>query len=116
MERKTKIFIILFAALFLFGSGAFLLLKNAGGGTTAEIYSDGSLIETIDLNAVVTPYDIEVEFDGGHNTVHVEHGAISVSFADCPDKLCVKQGTIEDSAIPIVCLPHRLVIQVGESA
>ena len=32
--------------------------------------------------------------------------------ADCPDEICIKQGAIEDSARPIVCLPNNIVIKL----
>lgn len=53
---------------------------------------DGELYEEIDLMAVALPYDIRIETERGYNIVHVEHGAISVSEADCPDQICVRQG------------------------
>ncbi|MGI5935437.1 MAG: NusG domain II-containing protein [Oscillospiraceae bacterium] len=113
MDEKTKKWIILFGALFIAGCGAFLLLKSLGtGGAIAKIYVDGELIESIDLNAVVLPYEFTVESPRGYNKVLVEHGRISVIEADCPDHLCIKQGAIETDAIPIVCLPHRLVIMI----
>jgi hypothetical protein len=114
MDKQTKFWIILFSALLAAGCGAFLLLQTLrAGGNTANIYSDGVLVETIDLDAVAAPYDLVVAApDGGSNTVHVEHGRIAVTAADCPDKLCVQQGYIADDLIPIVCLPHRLVIEI----
>ena len=49
----------------------------------------------------------------GSNTIQVEPGRIRVLEADCPDQVCVRQGWISDEVTPIVCLPHRLVIQVS---
>ena len=37
---------------------------------------------------------------------------VSVTHADCPDHLCVKQGKITSSAIPIACVPHHLTVQI----
>lgn len=111
--KQTKIWVILYSALFIIGCGAFLLLKNTGtAGTIADIWVNGELYETINLDAVTIPYNLKVESEYGYNVVHVEHGAISIIESDCPDQICVDQGTITDSAIPIVCLPHRLVIEI----
>lgn len=113
MIYKTKFWIVLFSALFVLGCGAFLLLKSTGAaGTIATVKSDGELLRTIDLDAVAAPFDFTVESEYGTNTVHVERGAISVIEADCPDQICVRQGDITDGAIPIVCMPHRLVIEI----
>ena len=85
----------MFSALVVLGGGAFLLLRGADtGARTARISLDGEVYEEIDLNAVAMPYDIRIETELGYNIVHVEHGAISVSEADCPDQVCVHQGRI----------------------
>ena len=116
MWRKTKFWIVLFSALVVLGGGAFLLLRGADtGARTARISLDGEVYEEIDLNAVALPYDIRIETELGYNIVHVEHGAISVSEADCPDQVCVHQGRITGSMVPIACLPHRLVIEIVEA-
>lgn len=92
-----------------------LLRQSGSAGVIAELRVDGELIRSIDLSAVAAPYEFEVDCGSGSNTVRAEHGAISIVRADCPDQVCVRQGTIEDSALPIVCLPHKLVITiVGE--
>ena len=44
--------------------------------------------------------------------MHVEPGAISVTEADCPDGICVRQGKLTTAGVPIVCMPHRLVIEI----
>lgn len=116
MWRKTKFWIVLFSALFILGGGAFLLLRGTDtGARTARISLDGELYEEIDLNAVALPYDITIETEPGYNIIHVEHGAISVTEADCPDQVCVRQGKITGSMVPIACLPHRLVIEIVEA-
>ena len=81
-------------------------------GQTAVIRVDGDVYQRIDLRAVTIPYDIEVQTEWGSNTVHVEPDGVSVTHADCPDHLCVKQGKITSSAIPIACVPHHLTVQI----
>lgn len=112
MKRKTVFWIVLFAVLAALGAGTYLL--RGGVGRRAEIYVDGALYDTVDLAAVAVPYEFTVETEYGWNTVRVSHGAIEVADADCPNHDCVKQGTISDGALPIVCLPHRLVIRIEE--
>lgn len=50
--------------------------------------------------------------DGGCNVVTVQDGAVRVSEADCPDKICISQGEIRIPGQTIVCLPHRLLIRL----
>lgn len=88
-------------------------LKEPAHGLTAYIYQDGQLIETIDLHAVTTPYTFTIPApDGGSNTVEVRPDTIGIIDADCPDKLCVSTGFVNSTLLPIVCLPHRIVIEL----
>ena len=112
MKRKSLFWAVLLAAIAL-AAGSFYLWGGGPGGT-AEIYVDGELYDTLDLCAVVIPYEITVETEYGYNTIRVSHGAIAVAEADCKGQDCVRQGTITDGLIPIVCLPHRMVIQIEE--
>lgn len=94
-----------------------MLLRSSGlAGTVANISIDGELVYTIDLESVVTPYDYFADSPYGQNIIHIEHGAISVTQSDCPDQICIHQGSITGPGIPIVCMPHRLVIEIeGET-
>ena len=114
-DKKTKIIIITLAVLCILGIASFVLLKNFPTGTVAVISVDGEEYERIDLSKVEEPYDIEIETEFGRNTVHVEPGAISVTSASCPDKVCVNQGKLSGGGIPIVCMPNRLVISIEGS-
>lgn len=83
------------------------------GGVTAQIKQGNNVIKTINLSEVSEPYEIEVTDEhGGYNKIRIEHGRIAVIDADCPDKICVHQGYIENGAVPIVCLPHKLSITI----
>lgn len=80
---------------------------------TAYIHVDGTLYKSIPLNEVETPYEFSIQTSDGHyNNICVEKGSIRISSADCPDLICVKQGSITNSLIPITCLPHKLVISL----
>lgn len=62
-------------------------------------------------------YTFEVPGEGGaSNTVCVRPGSIAIISANCPDQICVHQGFISTSLLPITCLPNRLVIRVREEA
>ena len=94
-------------------SAAWLLL---GSGKTdapvARITRDGALLEEIDLDRVDETYSFTLEDGRGINTVLVERGRIRVSEADCPDRVCVNRGWISDGTAPIICLPHKLMIEI----
>lgn len=112
MDKNTKKWIIVLALVCVVGLGAWFALNYFGGGSVAVISVDGEELKRIDLSRVRESYDIEINTQYGHNTVHVAPGAIAVTEADCPDHICVNQGAITKSGVPIICMPHRLVVQI----
>lgn len=52
----------------------------------------------------------------GHNTVEITPQFVRVTYADCPDKLDVKQGEITSPGSIIVCMPNQMTVRIaGES-
>ena len=115
MDKKTKIWIAVLLSVVLLGLLGFFALSRLGGGTVAVITVDGQEYQRIDLSRVTESYDIEIDTKYGHNTVHVAPGRIAVTEADCPDGICVAQGAIDRGGVPIICMPHRLVVKIEGS-
>lgn len=116
MQNKTWAKIIAFLAVVLAAASLYVLYRREND-TVVEVYYAGQVQQVIDLTRVKESYVIEVETeDGGHNTILVEPGRICVAEADCPDGICVQQGWLSDQAMPIVCMPHGLVISVRSGA
>lgn len=81
--------------------------------TIADIYQNGTLLYSIPLDTVDAPYTITIVGENGcENEIEIRPGSIGVLSADCPDKLCVNQGFIHSTLLPITCLPNHLVIQL----
>jgi len=79
----------------------------------ARIYQNGVLIREINLDDIESPKEFTAEDESGHtNIIRAEKGRIRMADADCPDKTCVKQGWIENAAVPIVCLPNKVTIEI----
>lgn len=113
-SRRVLIVGIMTAAVFLAAIAAVFFQAVRPAGKSVRIVSDGNLIETIDLSASPDRV-IMIENEYGKNIVSVEDHRIRVSEADCPDQTCVKSGFLS-AARPIICLPHKLVIEyVGEA-
>ncbi len=111
---KTKIWVFLILAILVIAAAASaLVLTRPAAGRVARIYVDGELVREVDLDRVAAQERYTVRTDRGENVILLEPGRIRVESADCPDQICVKAGWLADSAAPIVCLPHRLVIELG---
>ena len=59
---------------------------------------------------------IRIEGIGGTNLLVIADGSASVTEADCPDALCVGMGKISRTGQSIVCLPHQVVVEVGDES
>ena len=75
--------------------------------------TDGKLYGEYSLSGNQT---IVIDGSHGYNRVVIENGAAYVEDADCPDKYCMKYKPISKGNETIVCLPHRLVVEVTGKA
>ena len=114
--KSTRFWVILIAGLLVISGVFAALVAGQTFGTMVNIYLDGKCIRSIDLSQADSSYEFTVDGPAGSNTIQVEPGRICVSRADCPDQICVRQGWISTSAMPVVCLPNRLVIQIEEQS
>ena len=104
--QKPAIAIAAFLLLLSAASLFFLLAEKEETSCAADIFQNGILI-------IHEPDTFTVEGENGCvNEIEVRPGSIAIISADCPDKLCVHQGFISDSRLPITCLPNRLVIRL----
>ena len=106
--RSDKFWLAVLGAVVIVSAVAALILGQAEADM-ALVYQDGALIDSIDLSVVSEPYSFSVG-ESAYNVVEVELGRIRVSDANCYDRSCVRQGWASGGAVPLVCLPHRLVI------
>ena len=112
MNRKFGIRDCLFlVSLFLLGivlTVGIYCFSESGSRVTVTV--DGQLYGTYSLS---DPQEIPVELDGRiANIIIIENGAAHMKDADCPDRLCMHQGAISRHRQTIVCLPHKLVVEV----
>ena len=109
--KSNRFWILLLGSIGAVCVAAALFLQLPGApGVRIEIYQQGELLHALPLD---TPTQLTVDApNGGSNTITVENGAVCVSHASCPDQVCVGQGWVNSGAVPIVCLPNQLVIQI----
>ena len=112
---RTKVIVCLLLGAVAASAAWLLLRREDAPSPTARITRDGVLLEEIDLDKVEEPSSLVLEDGSGTNTVQVEKGRIRILEADCPDQVCVNQGWISSGAVPIICLPHRLIIEIVEA-
>ena len=50
--------------------------------------------------------------NGGTNILEIKNGRARMTEADCPDRICVKEGWVSRMGECITCLPNKLVVEV----
>lgn len=111
MKKNDLILIAL--ALIIAGGVFFFYSAGAKKGLGVEVTVDGESEAFLPLDEDDT---LRVETEWGYNIITIAGGKVSVNEADCRDGICVKHKKIEKVGETIVCLPHKLVVEiVGDS-
>ncbi len=80
-------------------------------GKKAVISVDGKVFGEYLLSEEQT---VKISTEKGNNTVVIKNGKVMVQSADCPDGYCVDHVAIDTVGETVVCLPHRVIIEVKE--
>jgi hypothetical protein len=77
----------------------------------AVITRNGNKIAELDLNKIEEPQYFKLD-DGIHVTIVAEKGSIKFLDADCPDKICVKTGTLTKPGDQAICMPSKTIVKI----
>jgi len=77
----------------------------------AVITQDGTVIKTIDLQAIEKPEYIYLN-QGISQVILAEKRRIGFSESECRDKICVKTGWLTKTGDRAVCMPSKTVITI----
>ncbi|MCD8037902.1 MAG: NusG domain II-containing protein [Lachnospiraceae bacterium] len=116
---KRDMLLLLFIAAAVAASELFMALWKGGDGAKIRVSIDGGLYGEYSL---LEDRVIDIEGELGYNRLVIENGSAYMESADCPDKYCMTYKPIARTNESIICLPHRLVVEVvaagtdGESA
>ena len=77
-------------------------------GDYCTVYVDGEMVLELSLTE-----DSVTEIPGTHAVLTVRDGAVAVTENDCPNKICMKTGYIDDKGGTIVCAPNKIVVRVS---
>lgn len=72
---------------------------------------DGVVIKAIKLTDK-TNEEFLYEENGEMNRIIVKDGVVSMSDANCRDQICVKTQAIAQNGGIIVCLPHKVTVEI----
>lgn len=111
---------------------AVVLSVKRDEGSLLRISYDGKILETLDLEGDMLEEGVYYLFLYENNSVSLEKsevypdvpegvnfnllyvstGDIQMKAADCRDQICVEHKPIEAGGESIICLPHKLVVEI----
>lgn len=109
VKRRKNDLILIFAALLLAAAlwGALAVFRSEGAYALVTVNGEEYGRYALDKD---TQQSI---ISGEHsNLLVISEGGARISEADCPDKLCVNQGEIRYGGQSIICLPHKVVVEI----
>ena len=107
--QKWDVFIIAFALIL---SVVFFSFSFSSTGETVVVTVDGELYCSYPL---FENRSIDVKTDFGNITVQINGNKAFVSKSDCKDNKCIKEKEISRKGQTIVCLPLRVIVEIGGS-
>ncbi|MCD8326600.1 MAG: NusG domain II-containing protein [Lachnospiraceae bacterium] len=117
-KRADIVLLTLIIAVGLVGVMFQQLFQSSADETETQRYAvievAGEEVARLPLNENTT-YTIDRE-DDMYNVVVIEDGSVYMSEANCPNLNCIRQGKISEVGVPIVCLPHQVIVMIVEEA
>lgn len=116
MRIIKKMDIVIIAVLLIISFTPHLIFfktsQKSSKNNYAIIQVDGKIHKKIDLSNVKKSEKVNLNLPNGKNTLLIKNNSIQMKSANCNDALCVKQGNISKVGQTIICLPHKLIIEI----
>lgn len=81
-------------------------MNGQKGAETVTVRVDDKVYGTYDLSETQV---IEINQT---NTLTIEEGQARMTYADCPDQVCVHQKAVSKNRESIICLPNKVVVLI----
>lgn len=116
MKNKYKLrndILLILTLLLIAGAVGLFMFFSKDSGSCVSVEVNGEEVMSLpldkDTSIEICPENSEVDFS---NTLTVKDGKAFMSYANCPDQICVNRGEIGYEGETIVCLPHKVVVTV----
>ena len=112
-KKKIRNDIILAAVILLIAVAGLLLMNlNKTQGEFAVVKIDGVEKHRYPLSENLTVNIVTGKEEENINILVIKDGEAFMTEADCPDGICVAHRPIKNTGESIVCLPHKIVVEI----
>ncbi|MCL2772085.1 MAG: NusG domain II-containing protein [Oscillospiraceae bacterium] len=109
-RRDLLLFAVLIIIAIIIAIIYYMIAGHAYDGVVCEISVDGKVVQTVDLSEpdceFTLPQNKNIRFS-------VKNHAIAFIASDCPDKICIRTGYINQVGQTAACLPNRVIIRIA---
>lgn len=105
---KNDIILILFFLIIGLGTLVYIQFHGKSGAEVKVSVNNKEYgVYSLDKDQTIT-----IGEDDWENILVIKDGKVNMTKADCPDKICVNHAAISKKGETIVCLPHKVVVEV----
>lgn len=110
LNKRIRNDFLLICFILCVALGVFMLFKSTlKNGKTAVVKVNNEVVFSSSLSEDCSQ---KIPTEDGYNIIEIKDGAVWVSEADCRDKICVNHRPIGKTGETVVCLPHKLVVEI----
>ena len=107
MKKKDIILIAAVLVIALISLAAIKMIQKDGKEVVVTVNGEEVYKTSIHKDQVY-----KIPEKNGTNIMQIKDGKVTMKKADCPDQICADHKAIEKSGETIVCLPHKVVIEI----
>ena len=87
-------------------------LKDSGTGTGSQYFLITYRDDVVGVETFGSRPEPKLAEETSYNLISVTGGMVVVEAADCKDQICVRHKPVSSKGESIICLPHRLVVEI----
>ena len=107
MKKKDIILIVAVLAISLISLAAIKMTQKDGKEVIVTVEGKEVYKTSIKKDQIY-----QIPEKNGTNVMQIKDGKVTMKKADCKDQICADHKAIEKSGETIVCLPHKVVIEI----
>lgn len=111
LKKGDVIVILLMLSFVIVISIGAVIYQNSMQSLEVVITQDNETIYRYTLSDTLDEV-ITIDYEGHYNEVHIHKEQVWIETADCTNQVCVHKGVIDKAGETIVCIPHKLVIEI----